>query len=171
MILTHTLRTVLSIGLSVCVLTGAAVFLPEAQAKRCWQDPHGRTHCSNGRSDRWYQGHKYYYDDNRRSWVDYKTGKILKGTLVGAGIGAGAGLLTGRNVGRTALIGAGLGAGAQATRYSSFMRRHPIVKTATYGALAGTGVSAVAGDSRHLGTGALIGGGIGAGVGALNHLR
>jgi hypothetical protein len=121
-----------------------------------------------------YYGHSRYYDrggyrGGSRYGVDYKTGKILKGGLVGAGIGAGGGLLTGRSVGRTALIGAGLGAGVQATRYSRTMRRHPILKTAAYGALTGTGVSAMTGDGRRLGRGALWGGGIGAGLGALSH--
>lgn len=110
----------------------------------------------------------HYYGGGSRYGVDYKTGKIIKGGLVGAGIGAGSGLITGRPVGRTALIGAGLGAGVQATRYSSYMRRHPIVRTAAYGALTGTGVSAMTGDGRHLGQGALWGGGIGAGLGALS---
>ena len=128
---------------------------------------------AEARSSRYY-GHSRYYDQGRsyrggsRYGVDYKTGKILKGGLVGAGIGAGGGLLTGRSVGRTALIGAGLGAGVQATRYSRYMHRHPIVKTAAYGALTGTGISAMTGDGHRLGRGALLGGGIGAGLGALS---
>jgi len=109
----------------------------------------------------------YYYDQRRHEWFDYKTGKILKGGLIGAGIGAGAGLLLERNVGKTALVGAGLGAGTQAVRYSSTLQRHPILKTATYGALAGTGVSAATG--KRLGTGAILGGALGAGVGALKN--
>jgi hypothetical protein len=149
-------KRVLSIALAFGLLAGALGELPQAQAH-------------SGRY-RTYQGHKYHYDQRRNSWVDYQTGKILKGGLIGAGAGAGAGLLTGRNVGRTALVGAGVGAGVQATRYSQFMRRHPIVKTGAYGALAGTGVGAVTGDGR-LGKKALWGAGIGTGIGALNHMR
>ena len=108
------------------------------------------------------------YDYQRAQLVDYKTGKIIKGGLVGAGIGAGTGLLLERNVGRNALLGAGLGAGTQALRYSSTMRRHPIMKTAGYGALTGLGVSALT-RRGNLGSGALIGGGLGAGLGALQH--
>src|SRR5688572_21110232 len=69
----------------------------------------------------YYQG-RPYYKDSRGRLIDYKTGKILKGGLIGAGIGAGAGLLTGRSVGRTALVGGGVGAGVQATRHSEFMK-------------------------------------------------
>jgi hypothetical protein len=108
-----------------------------------------------------------YYDNQRHAWVDYKTGKIIKGGLVGAGIGAGAGLLLDKNVGKSALAGAGIGAGAQAVRYSDTLRRHPIVKTGAYGALAGAGVSAATG--KKLGKGALVGGALGAGLGALTH--
>lgn len=118
-----------------------------------------------------YRGYSRYsqgrYYDGRRGGIDYKTGKIIKGGVVGAGIGAGAGLLLDRPVGKTALVGAGIGAGTQAVRYSRTMRRHPVAKTAAYGALAGTGVQAARG--RQLLPGALWGGGIGAGVGALRH--
>ena len=114
--------------------------------------------------NRYDQGRHY---DNRRGGIDYKTGKIIKGGVVGAGIGAGAGLLLDRPVGRTALVGAGIGAGTQAVRYSRTMHRHPVVKTAAYGALAGTGVQAARG--RRLAPGALWGGGIGAGIGALRN--
>jgi hypothetical protein len=107
-----------------------------------------------------------YYDQRRQPLVDYKTGKIIKGGLIGAGIGAGTGLLMDGNVGRNAVIGAGLGAGTQALRYSSTMRRHPIVKTAGYGALSGVGVSALT-RRGSLGKGAAWGGLAGAGLGAL----
>jgi|GEM_PF-1979184 len=117
----------------------------------------------------YYHGRPYYRDNNGR-FIDQKTGSILKGGLVGAGIGAGAGLVTGRSVGRTALVGAGVGAGVQATRKSRYMSQHPVVKTAAYGALTGAGASTLMGDGRKLGKGALVGGGIGAGVGWLkNH--
>ncbi|WP_373532186.1 hypothetical protein [Vampirovibrio sp.] len=114
-----------------------------------------------------YRNHGRYNDARRPGGVDYKTGKIIKGGLIGAGVGAGAGLLLDRPVGRTAVVGAGVGAGTQAVRHSSTLRRHPIVKTGAYGALAGTGVSAVTG--KKLAPGALWGGAIGTGVGALNH--
>lgn len=150
--------------LSLLLGAGAGLFPPlnaHAHPKHhCWHGKNNRVHCDNG--------HDYYYDCRRQSWVDYQTGKILKGGLVGAGIGAGAGLLLDRNVGKSALIGAGLGAGAQAVRYSRTMHRHPIAKTAAYGALTGVGVNAICQDN--LGKGALWGAGIGAGLGALQHL-
>lgn len=150
--------------LAVCLLLGSLGVTPEAQAKHGWYDRNGRYHASNG-----YYGRANRSYDRRGGLVDYKTGKIIKGGLVGAGIGAGAGLLLDRNVGKTALAGAGIGAGAQAVRYSRTMHRHPIVKTAAYGALTGAGVSALS-RRTSLGKGALWGAGVGAGLGALNHL-
>jgi hypothetical protein len=114
-----------------------------------------------------YRGHGRYNDYRRSNSVDYKTGKIIKGGVIGAGVGAGAGLLLDRPVGRTALVGAGVGAGTQAVRYSRTLRRHPVVKTGAYGALAGTGVAAITG--KKLAPGALWGGAIGTGVGVLQH--
>jgi hypothetical protein len=154
-------KRILSMLLTTAMLSGVMfATAPEAHAKQgYWRDKHGHVH------DNW--GHEYYYNRNRNSWVDYQTGKILKGGLVGAGIGAGASLFLDRNVGKGALLGAGLGAGTQAVRYSSTMYRHPIAKTAAYGALAGVGVNALRRDS--LGKGALWGAGIGTGVGALQH--
>jgi len=76
------------------VLTGALGAMPAAEA-----------HYRNSH-------HRYYSRDYRRPLVDYKTGKIIKGGLIGAGIGAGTGILMDGNVGRNAVIGAGLGAGA-----------------------------------------------------------
>jgi len=112
--------------------------------------------------------HYSRYNDYRRpSGIDYKTGKIIKGGVIGAGVGAGAGLLLDRPVAKTALVGAGVGAGTQAVRYSKTLRQHPVVKTGAYGALAGTGVSAITG--KKLAPGALWGGAIGTGVGVLQH--
>ena len=116
-----------------------------------------------------YSNHYYHrYYDRPRPLVGYKSGKIIKGGLIGAGIGAGTGLLMDGNVGRNALIGAGLGAGTQAMRYSRTMRHHPILKTAGYGALTGVGVSALT-SRGDLGKGALWGGAVGAGLGALRN--
>jgi hypothetical protein len=155
------IERILSMLLTAAVLSSGLLIAPEAHAKnKYWRDNRGRVHDN--------YGHQYYYDKRRSSWVDYQTGKILKGGLVGAGIGAGASLLLDRNVGKGALLGAGLGAGTQAVRYSSTMHRHPIAKTAAYGALAGVGVNALRRDG--LGKGALWGGGIGAGLGALQHM-
>jgi len=140
-------KRLLSVALLASVVLGTVGFQPQAQAGH-------------------YDGkNRYRYDNRSHSWVDYKTGKILKGGLVGAGIGAGAGLLLDRNVGKSALAGAGIGAGTQAIRYSDTMKRHPILKTGAYGALAGTGVSAATG--KKLGTGAIIGGALGTGLGVL----
>lgn len=139
--------------LTVGILTGTLGALPTAQAKHYYAGHYDR---------RSYYGRPY---QGRSGLVDYQTGKIIKGGLVGAGIGAGTGLLLDRNVGRSALVGAGLGAGTQAMRYSRTMRRHPVLKTAGYGALTGIGVSEL--SRGNLGKGALWGGGIGAGLGIL----
>jgi hypothetical protein len=149
--------------LTAGLLVGSFGLSPEAQAHG-WYDKHGKYHSNNGHHYR-----NRYYDRRRGGWVDYRTGKILKGGLVGAGIGAGAGLLMDRNVGKTALVGAGIGAGTQAVRYSHYMYRHPIVKTAAYGALAGTGVSSLS-RRTSLGKGALWGAAVGTGLGALNNM-
>jgi hypothetical protein len=163
-------KSLFSLIVATGMLVGSLGIFPEAQA-RGWYDNHGRYHYDNGNHYGWYKHSQAnrYYDRRRGGWVDYRTGKILKGGLVGAGIGAGAGLLLDRNVGKSALAGAGIGAGTQAIRYRSYMHRHPIVKTAAYGALAGTGVSALS-RRTSLGKGALWGAGIGAGLGALNHM-
>jgi hypothetical protein len=165
----------LCLALTTGLLTGTLfVSAPEAQAKRCWYDKQGRVHCDNGlhkgHARRYSRDGRYYYDDSRRSWFDTRTGKIVKGGLVGAGIGAGAGYLLDRPVGKSAVLGAGVGAGVQATRYSTYMRRHPIVKTATYGALAGAGTAAALKREGDPVKGALWGAAIGTGVGALKHM-
>ncbi len=128
----------------------------------CIEDSQGRTHCDNGQHNGWQQ------PGTPNSLLDWKTRKILKGGLVGAGVGAGAGLLLDKPVGKTAVVGAGIGAGSQAVRYSETLNRHPIVKTAAYGALTGAGVSQVQREGS-LSKGLLWGGAIGAGVGALKH--
>lgn len=152
-------NTALVAGLLACTL--GAFLVPPASAQNCWRSKNGHVQCANG--------NHYYYDKPRNTWVDYKTGKVLKGGLIGAGIGVGTSLLLDRNIGQGALLGAGLGAGTQAVRYSSTLHRHPIVKTAAYGAMTGVGVNALRRDS--LGEGALWGAGIGAGLGALGHLK
>ena len=149
-------RRLLSFCTLVALTVGMVGYTPSAHA--AYYDRYGHYHAHH---------RTYYYDRRRHAWFDYKTGKILKGALVGAGIGAGAGLLLERNVGKIALVGAGIGAGTQAVRYSSIMQQHPILKTATYGALVGTGVSAATG--KKLGTGAVIGGAVGTGVGVLRN--
>jgi hypothetical protein len=120
--------------------------------------------------------HKHCNHSDHRNWsqrneplFDYKTGKILKGGLIGAGIGAGTGILLNKPVGKTALIGGGIGSGVQAIRYSDTMNRHPIVKTAAYGALAGAGASQLSRREGSLTKGALWGAAIGTGVGAIKN--
>jgi hypothetical protein len=91
------------IGLLSLSMLGSMVIMPDsAEARRHWRD--------NGRWSR-----DWGYRD--RSYRSYKTDKIIKGALVGAGVGAGAAVVTDRPVLRTSLIGAGIGAGVQALRY------------------------------------------------------
>ncbi len=72
----------------------------------------------------------------------------VKSAAVGAGVGAGAGavtgLVTGRGVLRGAAIGAGTGAGVGLVRSSRIMRRHPIARDVSTGALVGLGLGAAA---------------------------
>jgi hypothetical protein len=142
------IKQLLSTLMAASLLLAGTSFLTTADAK------HYR---NNGR----------YNDYRRPSGVNYQTGKMIKGGVIGAGVGAGAGLLLDRPVAKTALVGAGVGAGTQAVRYSRTLRQHPVVKTGAYGALAGTGVSAVTG--KKLLPGALWGGAIGTGAGVLQH--
>lgn len=142
-------KQLLSTLMAASLLLAGTSFLTTADAKHY--------HRNNGR----------FNDYRRPSGVDYQTGKIIKGGVIGAGVGAGAGLLLDRPVAKTALVGAGVGAGTQAVRYSRTLRHHPVVKTGAYGALAGTGVSAITG--KKLAPGALWGGAIGTGVGVLQH--
>jgi len=160
MVIKRFFSTVMAAGMLFGTL---AIAVPDADAKNCWRDRNGRMHCDNGNH------YGRYYDRRRNAWIDRRTGKILKGGLVGAGIGAGAGYLLDRPVGKSAVLGAGVGAGVQATRYSRFMGRHPVVKTAAYGALAGTAVNGMRRDAS-MGKGALWGAAIGTGVGALRHM-
>lgn len=78
----------------------------------------------------------------------------VKSAVIGAGVGAGAGAVTGlisrRGILRGGAIGAGTGAGIGLIRSSQTMRRHPIVKNTTTGAVAGLGLGAAA--SRRGGT-------------------
>jgi hypothetical protein len=158
-----TSKYLFSLIMSLVMLLSTWVSMPLAQARH--YDGHRQYYSDNGHHYGQYKNR--YYDRRRHAWVDYKTGKIIKGGLIGAGIGAGAGLLLDRHVGKSALAGAGIGAGTQAVRYSDTLRRHPIVKTGAYGALAGVGVSAATGHK--LGKGALLGGALGTGLGALTH--
>lgn len=138
------IKRIMSALFTTTILLSTVAILP-ADAN-CWRDREGRSHCQN------------------------KTGKIIKGGLVGAGVGAGAGYVMGRPVGKTAVLGAGVGAGVQATRHSNYMRRHPIVKSATYGALTGAGAVPLLRREGSPVKGALWGAAIGTGVGAFRHL-
>ncbi len=115
-------KPLLSLALAASTLASTSLMAMEpAQAAHCWYDKHDRKHCDNGRH--YSQDGRYYYDDHRHSWFDTRTGKIVKGGLVGAGIGAGSALLFDKSVGKSAVLGAGIGAGVQAIRYSRFLNR------------------------------------------------
>lgn len=160
------MRQALSVWLTAGLLIVGFLLPLSAQARHCWTDNHGRVHCDQGLHRGWTQ---YRDTRNRNALVDWKTKKVLKGGLIGAGVGAGAGALLDKNVGKTAILGAGIGAGTQAVRYSNYMRRHPVVKTAAYGTLAGAGASQL---TRHgsIAKGSLWGAAIGTGVGAFRHM-
>lgn len=116
-------KKLLSLAMVTGMTLGTLGFVaPEsAYADRCWRDKHGRKHCDNGRH--YSRDGRYYYDDHRRSWFDTRTGKIVKGGLIGAGVGAGSAVLLDKSVGRSAVLGAGIGAGVQAIRYSDWLDR------------------------------------------------
>ncbi|MEB3286101.1 MAG: hypothetical protein VKJ04_01220 [Vampirovibrionales bacterium] len=66
---------------------------------------------------RGYSGYDRGYDRRDRPMFSYKTGKILKGGLVGAGVGAGTAVVLDKPLLKTTVLGAGIGAGVQAIRY------------------------------------------------------
>lgn len=113
--------------LMALLVTGSlSIISSPAYAKHCWRNPAGKYHCDSGK----HLGHvkysrdgRYYYSDSRRAWFDTRTGKIVKGSLIGAGVGAGTALLLDKSVGKTALLGAGVGAGVQAIKTSRFLDR------------------------------------------------
>jgi hypothetical protein len=142
---------------------------PPAEAGHCWWDYHGRKHCDRGLHKGWHKNKRIYPDDTPLV-ADYKTRQIVKGGLIGAGIGAGTAVVLDKPVAKTAVVGAGIGSGVQAVRYSRYMHEHPVVRTTTYGALAGAGVSQVSRETS-LGEGILWGSAIGAGAGVLRDAR
>jgi cell wall-associated NlpC family hydrolase len=91
---------------------------------------------------------------------------MIKDAAIGGGVGAAAGGVTGlishRGIMHGALVGAGAGAGVGAIHASKTMRRHPYMRDAAEGGVAGLGLGLAA--SR--GSGApLAGAGIGAAAG------
>lgn len=107
--------------------------------------------------------HKVYVQDGRTFWQRHPK---VKAATVGAGVGtaagAVAGALSGKGIVRGAVIGAGTGAGVGLVRSSDTLRRHPIVKDVSTGALVGLGIGGA--TSRKEGR-LLKGAGIGAAVG------
>lgn len=161
-------KTVNMLLLAVLLLAGSMMPLT-AHASHCWWDKHGHKHCDQGLHRGWNKnGGDHNNDGHSRLLPDGRSGQIVKGGLLGAGIGAGAGLLLDKPVAKSAVLGAGIGAGSQAIKTSTTMDRHPVAKTAAYGALVGAGASQLTGEGN-LGKGALWGGAIGTGVGVLKN--
>lgn len=149
-------------ALVLVVLYVGVILMPlSAQADDEWRDKFGRKHYNHGKHKGW--DHRRGYPDNE-PLLDWRTKRILRGGLIGAGVGAGAGVLMDKPIAKTAVLGAGVGAGAQAIKTSSTLSRHPIAKTAAYGALVGAGASQLTREGS-LKKGALWGAAIGTGVG------
>jgi len=100
---------------------------------------------------------------------------MVRSATVGAGVGAGAGaltgLVTGRGVLHGAVVGAGAGAGVGVIRSSQIMRRHPILKNAATGGVAGLGLGLAAGGHGTGFAGAGVGSAIGLGYGLYRYLK
>jgi YMGG-like Gly-zipper len=114
-----------------------------------------------------------YVKDERTFWQKHP---MVKGATIGAGVGLGAGALTGlvtrQGVLRGAVIGAGAGAGVGALRQSKIMKRHPIAKDVATGAVAGLGLGwAGSRWPRTVAATTGVGAAIGLGAGLLTHLR
>jgi YMGG-like Gly-zipper len=114
-----------------------------------------------------------YVKDERTFWQKHP---MVKGATIGAGVGLGAGALTGlvtrQGVLRGAVIGAGAGAGVGALRQSKIMKRHPIAKDVATGAVAGLGLGWAGSRWPHTVAATTgVGAAIGLGAGLLTHLR
>ena len=94
------------------------------------------------------------YVEKRDNRTYFQRHPKVKSAVIGAGIGAGtgaiAGLISRRGVLRGGAIGAGTGAGVGLIQSSRTMKRHPIIKNTSTGALAGLGLGAA--SSRRGGT-------------------
>lgn len=99
-------------------------------------------------------------NDGRRLWQN----QVVRQAVIGAGVGAAAGVITDRPIGRSAGVGAITGAGTGLVDQTGVLRRRPMARTAVKGAIIGTGASTVMGRSK------LQGAAIGAGAGAATHL-
>lgn len=106
---------------------------------------------------------KVYVKDNRSYWQRHPK---VKSAAVGAGVGTAAGavtgLISGKGVLRGSAIGAGTGAGVGLIRSSDTMKKHPIIKDVSTGALVGLGLGAAASKEKKR---AFQGTGVGAAVG------
>lgn len=89
----------------VAMLAGSMMtpFAQTAEARRHYDDR--------------YYGRDYGYRGNNGQLFSYKTGKILKGGLIGAGVGAGSAIVFDKPMLKSSVLGAGIGAGVQAIRY------------------------------------------------------
>jgi hypothetical protein len=78
------------------------------------------TQYNNGYGNQQYYGNGQYYHQNNAPFFRGTGGKVVKGALVGGGIGAVTGVVLNRPIIQTGLIGAAVGAGTQAIRYSNW---------------------------------------------------
>jgi hypothetical protein len=88
----------------VAMLAGSmmAPFAQTAEARHRYDDRYDRD---------------YGYRGGDQPLFGYKTGKILKGGLIGAGVGAGSAIVFDKPMLKSSVLGAGIGAGVQAIRY------------------------------------------------------
>lgn len=99
----------------------------------------------------------------RREVRDAWGNKIVKQSVIGAGVGAGVGAISGESsILRGAGIGALSGAGTGLVDSSRTLRDKPLVRSTAKGAIIGTGASAV--TRRSVAKGAAIGAGTGVGA-------
>lgn len=96
---------------------------------------------------------------------------VAVGGVAGAGVGAVAGLVSGKGTMRGAAIGAGTGAGMGLIQTSKTMKRHPMIKDTALGTAAGLGLGLAVnkghGTGKKAATAAAVGGVLGLGAGFL----
>lgn len=113
-----------------------------------------------------------YYYRQQPVYYYHREHPVLRGTVLGGAIGAGAGALGGaiaghHRAGRGALIGLGTGAGIGAVESAGELQGHPVIRHGVSGTLLGLGIGATAHRRGWAGKGAGIGALLGSGFGLL----
>ena len=112
-------KSLLSVVLVAFVMTGIQPLLAEARPPH-----HARAHGFHQNNQFWggntrgWQGTRGAHRQHRRHRNEGFGTRVLKGGLIGAGVGAGSAVILDRPVGKSAAVGGAVGAGVEAVRHS-----------------------------------------------------